>query len=52
MRDGKCVSCGQGLVSKGSAKFPCPNCEEVLHRCGSCREQAVAWQSACGFTGV
>ena len=38
---GSCVSCGQGLVGKGSTLFPCPNCDSEVGRCGDCREQAV-----------
>jgi len=43
---GTCVSCGQGLIAKGSTLFTCPNCDTKLGRCGDCREQAVAY--ACG----
>ena len=51
MRKGNCTSCGQGLLVKGSTSLPCPNCDEILYRCGSCREQAVAYMSACGYAG-
>lgn len=51
MREGKCISCGQGLVVKGSTLFPCPNCDEIIGRCGSCREQDVAYAGVCGYAG-
>lgn len=51
MRKGNCISCGQGLVVKGSTTLPCPECDETIARCGSCREQAVAFVSVCGYKG-
>ena len=43
---GSCVSCGQGLIGKGSTLFPCPNCESEIGRCGdcvsSCPDSAIA----------
>lgn len=51
MLKGTCASCGQGLLVKGSTGFPCPNCDETLFRCGSCREQSVAYVGACGHSG-
>ncbi|MCK4995932.1 MAG: DUF1610 domain-containing protein, partial [Thermoplasmatales archaeon] len=24
----KCISCGKGLLERGSTTFPCPTCEE------------------------
>ena len=52
MREGNCVSCGQGLLDKGSTSFTCPTCDTTIGRCGSCREQAVAYTCPdCGFQG-
>jgi Zn-ribbon RNA-binding protein len=52
MRKGSCISCGQGLIGKGSTSMTCPNCEQTLGRCGDCREQAVAYTCpGCGHTG-
>jgi len=36
-----CVSCGKGLLEKGSTTFICPMCDYVIGRCSSCREQSV-----------
>lgn len=48
----RCVSCGKGLLETGSATFICPNCDTVIGRCGSCREQSVTYTCpTCGFTG-
>lgn len=47
-----CVSCGIGLVAKGSAQMPCPRCGTTIGRCGGCREQSVAYTcSSCEFQG-
>ncbi|MBN2603322.1 MAG: DUF1610 domain-containing protein [Candidatus Thermoplasmatota archaeon] len=48
----KCISCGKGLLERGSATFPCPICTEVIGRCNSCREQSVKYVcTKCGFIG-
>ena len=47
-----CTSCGIGLVAKGSTQFPCPHCGTTVARCGSCREQSVAYTcTSCKFSG-
>ena len=49
----KCISCGKGLIEKGSTTFPCPTCDEIIGRCSSCREQSVKFTCMkCGFTGI
>jgi predicted RNA-binding Zn-ribbon protein involved in translation (DUF1610 family) len=48
----KCISCGKGLLERGSTTFICPMCETVIGRCGGCREQSVKYVCIkCGFTG-
>jgi len=48
----KCISCGKGLIERGSTTFKCPDCEEIIGRCNSCREQSIGYTcSKCGFTG-
>jgi predicted RNA-binding Zn-ribbon protein involved in translation (DUF1610 family) len=48
----KCISCGKGLLERGSTTFKCPNCEEIIGRCRSCREQSVKYNCPnCEFTG-
>ena len=48
----KCISCGKGLIEKGSTTFICPNCTYIIGRCNSCREQNVKYQCLeCGFIG-
>ncbi|UCB59113.1 MAG: DUF1610 domain-containing protein [Thermoplasmatales archaeon] len=48
----KCISCGKGLLERGSTTFPCPKCEEIIGRCKSCREQSIKYNCPkCEFTG-
>ena len=48
----KCISCGKGLLERGSVTFPCPMCDAVIGRCNGCREQSVKYAcQQCGFTG-
>ncbi|MBI2078036.1 MAG: RNA-binding protein [Euryarchaeota archaeon] len=52
MRVGNCVSCGQGLILKGSTLFTCSSCDNKIGRCGDCREQAVGYACpGCGTSG-
>ncbi|MEM0492996.1 MAG: zinc finger domain-containing protein [Candidatus Thermoplasmatota archaeon] len=47
-----CVSCGKGLLEKGSTTFICPMCDNIIGRCSSCREQSVEYTCPkCGFIG-
>ncbi len=48
----RCISCGKGLLEIGSTTFICPQCDKMIGRCGSCREQSVSYTcTECGFTG-
>ncbi|MCK5300495.1 MAG: zinc finger domain-containing protein [Candidatus Thermoplasmatota archaeon] len=48
----KCISCGKGLIERGSTTFICPNCDTIIGRCNSCREQNVKYHcQECGFIG-
>jgi len=48
----RCISCGKGLIEKGSATFICPMCDTVIGRCSSCREQSVKYVCPdCEFMG-
>ncbi|MFO8077135.1 MAG: zinc finger domain-containing protein [Thermoplasmatota archaeon] len=48
----RCISCGKGLLQKGSTTFSCPNCKTPIGRCGGCREQSISYTChKCGFTG-
>ena len=48
----KCISCGKGLLERGSATFSCPLCDYIIGRCNSCREQSVKYVcQKCGFIG-
>lgn len=48
----KCISCGKGLIERGSTTFICPNCDEIIGRCNSCREQNVKYKCKnCEFIG-
>ena len=48
----KCISCGVNLVEEGYVRFPCPQCEKELGRCGSCRHQSNTYKcKGCGFEG-
>ncbi|MFO8132894.1 MAG: zinc finger domain-containing protein [Thermoplasmatota archaeon] len=52
MREGRCVSCGRGLVERGSVTFPCPECSATINRCSACRERAATYECPeCGFRG-
>ncbi len=48
----RCISCGKGLIERGSTTFKCPNCEEIIGRCNNCREQSVKYTCVkCGLIG-
>ncbi|MFO7677233.1 MAG: zinc finger domain-containing protein [Thermoplasmatota archaeon] len=48
----QCVSCGKGLIERGSTTFQCPLCDEVIGRCNGCREQSIEYKCIkCEFTG-
>jgi predicted RNA-binding Zn-ribbon protein involved in translation (DUF1610 family) len=48
----KCISCGKGLIERGSTTFICPNSDTIIGRCNSCREQNVKYTCPdCGFIG-
>lgn len=48
----KCISCGKGLIKRGSTTFKCPNCDDIIGRCYNCREQSVKYACVkCGFIG-
>ncbi|MEF8879734.1 MAG: zinc finger domain-containing protein [Candidatus Thermoplasmatota archaeon] len=48
----RCISCGKTLLKRGYTTFPCPNCDTIIGRCSSCREQSVKYTcSKCSFTG-
>jgi len=47
-----CVTCGKGLLERGSTTFQCPLCDEIIGRCGSCREQSISYKCPkCEFIG-
>ncbi|MCX6665641.1 MAG: zinc finger domain-containing protein [Euryarchaeota archaeon] len=47
-----CITCGKGLLEKGSTTLPCPTCEIVIGRCSGCREQSIKYVCPkCGCTG-
>ncbi|MBN1923257.1 MAG: DUF1610 domain-containing protein [Nanoarchaeota archaeon] len=47
-----CVSCNDDITSSTkSVEFKCPNCGEVIRRCGRCRKTMVKWVCKCGFEG-
>ncbi|HDH28921.1 MAG TPA: DUF1610 domain-containing protein [Euryarchaeota archaeon] len=47
-----CKSCGAIIsIGDGSAKFPCPNCDEIIGRCARCRKLGKSYTSKCGFGG-
>lgn len=47
-----CVSCSVRLSDKGAVKFKCPQCGELLGRCGGCRQQSNVYTcKKCGFRG-
>lgn len=48
----RCISCGSYInVGLGYAKFPCPECAEILGRCVRCRELGKRYVCKCGFEG-
>jgi len=48
----RCITCGSYIdVEKGSVKFPCPVCGEIIARCGRCRLLAKRYVHTCGFEG-
>ncbi|MCK5261742.1 MAG: DUF1610 domain-containing protein [Thermoplasmatales archaeon] len=48
----KCITCGKGLLERGATTFQCPTCDEIIGRCGGCREQSVEYICPkCGFKG-
>ena len=48
----RCISCNTSLLAReGSASFPCPNCDDVLSRCGKCRKIGRKYICKCGFEG-
>ncbi len=48
----KCVSCGINISGTNAARFQCPECGQVIYRCGKCRKQSTLYQCPnCGFTG-
>jgi len=52
MSELKCISCGAYVtVGRGSVKFPCPECGEIIARCIRCRELGKRYFSKCGFEG-
>jgi len=51
-RADRCISCGKGLIEKGSTTFICPMCDTIIGRCYSCREQSVKYVCPdCEFIG-
>ncbi|KAA0012276.1 RNA-binding protein [Thermoplasmatales archaeon ex4484_30] len=52
MLEGRCISCGRGLVEEGYAQFPCPECGYIIKRCAICRSQVAVYKCPeCGFEG-
>ena len=52
MIEGRCISCGRGLVEEGCVKFFCPECGYEIKRCRVCRSQAAIYKCPeCGFEG-
>ncbi|HDS59610.1 MAG TPA: DUF1610 domain-containing protein [Thermoplasmatales archaeon] len=52
MIEGRCITCGRGLVEGGSVTFPCPECGTAIKRCRSCREKSAGYECPdCGMTG-
>ncbi|WP_081472291.1 HVO_2753 family zinc finger protein [Methanothrix harundinacea] len=48
----RCMSCGVTLIGPGGARFPCPNCGEIIIRCNKCRKQSNPYTCpSCGFLG-
>jgi len=48
----KCITCGKGLLGRGSTTFQCPTCDVIIGRCNSCREQSIEYVCPkCGFKG-
>ncbi|HDN96181.1 MAG: DUF1610 domain-containing protein [Thermoplasmata archaeon] len=52
MLEGRCISCGRGLVEEGCTQFPCPECGYIIKRCNICRSQSAKYKCPeCGFEG-
>jgi len=52
MIEGRCISCGRGLVDEGCVAFPCPECGTIIGRCRTCREKSAKYECPeCGLVG-
>jgi predicted RNA-binding Zn-ribbon protein involved in translation (DUF1610 family) len=52
MLEGRCISCGKGLIVEGYAQFPCPECGALIKRCRNCRVLSARYKcNECGFEG-
>jgi len=48
----RCISCGKNVTSiADSVVFECPECGELIVRCGHCRKMGVNYECKCGFKG-
>ena len=53
MVEKKCISCNDVISASGrGVEFKCPNCSELVVRCGRCRKLMVKWKcSKCAYEG-
>ncbi|MEM2954696.1 MAG: zinc finger domain-containing protein [Candidatus Nanoarchaeia archaeon] len=47
-----CISCKKEATNdKSKVRFPCPQCNAEIIRCGECKKKVVKYKCACGFEG-